>query len=215
MDDRISPLGVLTRGLLAGAIASYVQNRFFTLTSRWAPSPPKGAFEPPEAEQQSESTTETVARRTAEGLAKRPLSPALKSELGSAVHYGYGAMWGALYGTLGESVRPLLGIGGGLVFGGAVWAASDLALLPAFNLAGPAERYPAESHAYALTAHAVYGGALAVSYRLLRSLPGAAAAVGLLAVDGLLLSRLTRVVEEEEAWQAPPAEPPPRAESFA
>src|SRR4051794_4024075 len=125
---RPSPLGALVRGLIAGAAGAAAQSLFFRATKRWTPKPtrlPK-ALHKPEPEAREETSLETVARRTVEGLMQRgPLSDEGKSAAGTAVHYLFGAAWGGLYALCRESFRtsPVL-------FGIGVWMASDNLLLP-------------------------------------------------------------------------------------
>ncbi len=163
---RPSPLGVVAKGLLAGAAGAAAQSAFFALTKDRAPKTPSvSPEEGGKPDGQDESSLQTVARRAVEGLALRgPLDEHAKSQLGSAIHYGFGAGWGALYALLREStihVPPP-------AFGLAVWMASDNGILPAFRLAAPATKYPLEVHRYAMLAHVVYGVATAGAYHLLR-----------------------------------------------
>jgi hypothetical protein len=165
---RPSPLGVVAKGLLAGAAGAAAQSAFFALTKNVAPKtpaiPPERGGKP---DGHDESSLQTVARRAVEGLALRgPLDGERKAQLGSAIHYAFGAGWGALYALLREStvhVPPP-------AFGLAVWMASDNGILPAFRLAAPATRYPLAVHRYAIQAHVVYGVATAGAYHLLREL---------------------------------------------
>jgi hypothetical protein len=123
------------------------------------PATPEGVFSPPEAEQKSELATATVARRLAEGLARRgPLQERDKKLGGELVHYGFGAGWGALYGLALESLPG--GAGGplgALAFGTIAWGLGDNLVVPFFRLGAWPQKYPARIHAHAFTAHAVYG----------------------------------------------------------
>src|SRR5207248_7512769 len=94
-----TPLGAFVRGLAAGALGAAAQSLFFMATRRWAPTPTRlpRQLRTPEQKAQSESSVETVARRTVEGLMKRgPLEDADKARAGSAVHYLFGAAWGEI-----------------------------------------------------------------------------------------------------------------------
>jgi hypothetical protein len=172
-----TPLLALGYGLLAGAIGALGQSMFFKATDKIAPKPPKGAFDPPEKEQRSETETATVARRAVEDLMQRgPLDNRALKRAGALVHYGFGALWGGAYAlgreSLGRRPGPALAAG----YGAVVWAASDNLILPAFRLAAWPNAYPVKTHAYALAAHLVYGAAVWVAYEALRS--GALADVG-------------------------------------
>jgi uncharacterized membrane protein YagU involved in acid resistance len=142
--------------LAAGAIGSLVQNWFFSATAKIAPATPKEVFHPPESEQESEWATQTVARRTIEGLLKRgPIKD--KQLAGQIVHYGFGAGWGGIYGLLAASSPAIKRLTGALGFGMSVWMISDNLLLPAFKLSAWPQAYPAKSHAYAIAAHLAFG----------------------------------------------------------
>jgi uncharacterized membrane protein YagU involved in acid resistance len=161
--SRGSPLGVFCGGLVAGFLGAIAQNLFFASTKRIAPGPATQAFEPPEPEQASETTTLTVARRVTEHLARRgPLEH--EKQAAQLVHLAFGSAWGALYGLAAASgARPRL-LKSGLAFGTTVWLVSDNILLPAFRLSAWPHHYPVKTHLYALAAHAVYGVTVASGY---------------------------------------------------
>ncbi len=161
---RKTPIGALLEGLVAGAVGAGVQSLFFRATSRITPKPPARAFAPPEAEQANESALETVARRAVEELAQRgPLAARDKQRLGQAVHYGFGAAWGGLYGLLRASYPRLWSPSGVAAFSLGVWMMGDNLILPAFKLAAWPHRYPLRSHAYAVAAHLAYGAGVAAT----------------------------------------------------
>lgn len=163
----MTPLGALFRGLVAGAIGSAAQSLFLAATKKIAPSSSSESFHPPEPEQENEQSTETIARRVFEGLMQREL-PIDKSTAGQAVHFGFGAGWGALYGLTAASAPSLATPLGGAGFGLAVWAVSDDLLLPAFKLSDWPQRYPLKNHAYAIAAHLVYGAAVWLAFARMR-----------------------------------------------
>src|SRR5262245_58454711 len=100
---RITPLGALWRGLIAGAAGAAIQKLFFKSTQRVAPRTPRDVFEPPEPEQKSETATQTVARRVTERFLQRgPLTPEQKQRAAEIVRYGFGAAWGGMYGLMRE-----------------------------------------------------------------------------------------------------------------
>lgn len=80
-------------------------------------------------------------------------------------HFGYGAATGALFPFLeGRRMSSALA---GPGYGIAVWAASYLGLIPAMHILLPATRHPRERNALMLTAHVVWGAALAGTSALL------------------------------------------------
>ena len=59
-----------------------------------------------------------------------PVPEPQKDTAGEAVHYGFGALLGGLYGAAG-SVAPRVRTGFGTIFGTAVWAVADEIAVPA------------------------------------------------------------------------------------
>jgi hypothetical protein len=155
---RKTPVRALLEGIVAGVAGAGVQSLFFRLSGRFAPRPPKGVFTPPEPQQAKESALETTARRLVEGLAHRgPLDERGKARAAEAVHYGFGAAWGGLYGLVRASYPRAWSPSGVAGFSLAVWMLGDNLMLPAFRLAAPPQRYPIDTHAYAIAAHLAYG----------------------------------------------------------
>jgi putative membrane protein len=86
--------------------------------------------------------------------------------LGTAAHYAFSAGTGAFY-IVSARYLPLVRAGNGTVYGSLVWLLADEGAMPALGLSrGPAE-LPWPVHAYALSAHWVYGAALDAAARLL------------------------------------------------
>ena len=178
MRKQLSPIAAITRGLVAGVVGSAIQNLFFRLTARFAPAPPSDAFQPPEPDQVGETPAQTAARRLASLGGRGPLSARAKVRGARLVHYGFGSLWGAVYGIVRESlpgIKKPLGVAG---FGTAVWLVSDNLMLPAFRLAAWPRRYPLRTHAYAWLAHVKYSSGVALGYELLRRRSGVAALAG-------------------------------------
>jgi uncharacterized membrane protein YagU involved in acid resistance len=84
-------------------------------------------------------------------------------------HFAYGAATGALYPlVLRGPVRHPVVYGSG--YGMAIWAASYLGWVPAFNVLEPATRQPASRRRLMLCAHVVWGaGTLLIAERLTHS----------------------------------------------
>jgi len=85
----------------------------------------------------------------------------------SLVHYGFGAVVGALYGAAAESV-PMVRRGFGLPFGAAVWLGAHVIAVPPLGLAEPPVRQPMGKEAEELGLHFVYGSVTELVRRLLR-----------------------------------------------
>jgi len=168
-DKEVTPVGLIGRGLLAGAAGTAVmtvaQTRaiphrlFEKLPSVYTPAKPRY---PDEAEAKDEPATEVAARRFVEGVAHRPLRGKAKTWAGHLVHYGTGAVFGALYALSAPRHTRLWE---GLLFGTAVWMFNDNLLVPAMRIADWPRRYPLGAHVKALVAHLVYGGGTALALR--------------------------------------------------
>jgi hypothetical protein len=91
-----------------------------------------------------------------------------KQKGGPIVHYGFGALMGALYGGLAE-YSTLVRVGLGAGFGTALFAGADLVAVPAFHLSPPLNESSAKSLATPFTAHLVYGATTELLRRALRA----------------------------------------------
>jgi len=67
-----------------------------------------------------------------------------------------GITTGVLYGAVAE-LLPEVTVGAGLPFGAFVWLTADEGAVPALGLSKSPAEYPLSTHAYALSAHFVYG----------------------------------------------------------
>lgn len=192
--NTITPAGALWRGAVAGAAGCTAMNAWFAVAGKHMPPPREGAFVPPEAIQETELPTETVARRLVSGLAQRgTLSHATKRRAGQLVHFGYGADWGALYGIVAESFPAARTPAGSLAFGALVWGVSEHLLLPALRLGPWPTGVTARGHAFWLASHLVYGAALGASYAALRPRSFASVAISFIAQQVGATRRPTRV----------------------
>lgn len=171
-DSKLTPAGLVARGLLAGAAGTAAMTLAQTqLFPRMKLSKIPSGYElktprfPDEPEAKDEAATEVAARRIVEGVAHRPLRGKKKTWAGHLVHFGTGAAFGALLSL----VAPRhLGLRHGLLFGAAVWMLNDNILLPLLWISDWPNRYPLGANLGALAAHLVYGGgtALALSREL-------------------------------------------------
>jgi putative membrane protein len=119
---------------------------------------------------ESENPTEKVASKVV-GIAGTELSPDGKKTGGTVVHYAFGTLMGAVYGTALEFAPREYrrkALGSGLLLGTALFAAADEVALPALHLTeGPTE-IPASMHVYGLVSHLVYGATTGLLTRTLR-----------------------------------------------
>ena len=105
-----------------------------------------------------------VAKRIAEGVFKRSISPDLIPLLSNVMHWGTGIGWGGIYGLAanGRSSRPR----DGALFGTLVWIMSYVQLVP-MGIYEPPWDYPAKVLALDLSYHLVYGTGVAAGYDIL------------------------------------------------
>ena len=126
--------------------------------------------QPSQSRAEGENPTEKVASKVV-GIAGRELSPEGKKTGGTVVHYAFGTLMGAVYGTALEFAPREYrrkALGSGLLLGTALFAAADEVALPALHLTeGPTE-IPASMHVYGLVSHLVYGATTGWLTRTLR-----------------------------------------------
>jgi hypothetical protein len=119
-------------------------------------------------QQESEGSTEKVARKLAEA-AGETIPRDERKTAGQAVHYTFGTLMGIVYSATAE-FYPEVASGGGTAFGTILFLGADEVAVPAFHLSGPPTETPASSHLQHWAAHIVYGGALELSRNILRRL---------------------------------------------
>jgi uncharacterized membrane protein YagU involved in acid resistance len=78
-----------------------------------------------------------------------------------ASHFGYGALFGAIYALFGARM-PLSPSLKGILTGLAVWVGSYLGWLPAMGILRPATRHPWRRNLMMILAHVVWGWTLGV-----------------------------------------------------
>lgn len=119
---------------------------------------------------ESENPTAKVADKIV-SVAGHELSPEGKQKGGTVVHYAFGTLMGALYGTALEFAPRNYrrnGIGSGLLMGTALFTGADELALPALGLTGTPTETPASAHVYGLLSHLVYGATAGLVTRSLR-----------------------------------------------
>jgi putative membrane protein len=157
----------IARGMIAGAlgglIAAWVMNGFIaaaTTVQETMKSPEQKAQEeaqkaaqPPD---QSEDSTMKVADAVAWLVTGEHLSREGKQKGGPIVHYAYGTLVGAMYGTLAE-LSGAVTAGAGTAFGTGLFIASDEVMVGALITGQFPTKEPAASQLTHYGAHLVYG----------------------------------------------------------
>ena len=167
LGPRVTPLGAVARGLLAGAAGTAAMTGWQELAAKLQSSGDEGggSSEPPKDPWEEAPAPAIVAKRVSEGVFHEDV-PAEKIELLTNVtHWGYGTTWGAGYGLVAGTVGRST-LRGGLAFGTGVWLASYAQLVP-MGLYEPPWKYPPKELALDLSYHLVYGAATALAYGLI------------------------------------------------
>ena len=118
-------------------------------------------------ERMQQDSTAKVANIAAYRVIGRGLDRDEKKKGGAAVHFGFGAAMGALYGAVAE-LAPAATAGFGTAFGSGLFIGADQIALPQMRLSRPPREVPLEMHALGLASHAVYGATAEGVRRLVR-----------------------------------------------
>jgi Protein of unknown function (DUF1440) len=158
----------LFRGMLAGAAgglcAAWVMNQFQLLWSKaseelkseTAREKETSSQRDSDSSEESEDATMKVAQKLARATIGRDLEREEEKKAGSAIHYTFGALAGAVYG-LSVEVMPVTRVGFGTLFGALLFLIADEITVPALGLAPKPAESPLSSHLYGLSSHFVYG----------------------------------------------------------
>ena len=143
-------------GAAAGLAASWIMSEFH------------GAWKGASGEDQDEEDPNTVkaADAVAEATVGEPVPDSYREPAGTAVHYGFGAFLGAIYGASVE-LRPATSTGFGTAYGAAVSRVADEMAMPALGLSPPAPDVAASTHLRGFVSHLVFGASLEAVRRLL------------------------------------------------
>lgn len=185
------PLKGAIAGLAAGVIAALVMDGFekvFLSKSNEGKESAQAAYPDniprytPEAQSQplmpaghvshEQSEGETATQKTAVAVAHvvgAELTKPQREAGGAAVHLGFGASVGAVYGALAE-VTPTVSTGLGIPYGVAVWLLADETALSVLGLEKPPTQRSKGEHASMFLLHVVYGITLDLLRRGIRSL---------------------------------------------
>ena len=156
-------------GAIAGALATWAMNQFQAAQAKStsaAATAGGGTSTTASAENPDENATVQVAEKVADAVGQE-LPAEQKQAAGVAVHYGYGAAMGALYGGLTE-IAPIVGTGLGLPYATALWLFGDEIATSVLGLSKPPQAASPEEHAASLSSHFVYGVTLDIARRVLR-----------------------------------------------
>jgi uncharacterized membrane protein YagU involved in acid resistance len=148
-------------GAIGGLAASWVMNQFITAAMKVqeaAKSPAEKQQQQAQQPQQQESEDSTmkVADAVTWLVTGQHLSKQGKQKGGPIVHYAFGTLMGALYGTL-ASLSETATAGAGTAFGTGLFIAADEVMVPALVTGQFPTKEPASSQLTHYAAHLVYG----------------------------------------------------------
>lgn len=162
MPTNQSPLAVIVKGALAGAAGTAVMSAFMERAPELMERAGVGGDEPPvppDDPNASGSPTEELAERVTEGA----LDADERAAAGQAIHWGYGAAWGAYYAVIQSTFRPSP-ITHGAFLGGLMTVVATK-VVPRLGLT-PEPRSREELITNAAS-HVVYGIATGIVYQVL------------------------------------------------
>jgi hypothetical protein len=163
MSSYQSPLTVIVKGALAGAAGTAVMSAFMERAPELLERAGIGANEPPAAPPEEPeapaSPTEELAERVTEG----ELGPKERAVAGQAIHWGYGAAWGAYYAVVQSTFRPSPIIHGAFL-GGLKTAVATKGIPRLGLMPEPRSRQELITSA---ASHVVYGVATGLVYQVL------------------------------------------------
>jgi hypothetical protein len=168
MGRRLTPVGALTRGVVAGAAGTAAMDLFMYQRYRregGAQGFVEWEFSAGVEDWSGAAAPAQVGRRVVEGLFQLELAARWARLTNNVMHWGYGLFWGAQYGLVAGSARSLRRSYG--VALGTVVFASGYVILPLAKLYKPIWEYDTPTLAKDLSAHLVYGVATAEAFRLL------------------------------------------------
>ena len=151
----------IAMGMVAGAVATFVMDKVsawdYTLEN------PK-VKEAEEKMRGGEYPPEVLAKRVAQATTGSVPTQEATEKLAMGFHWGYGVIWGGLFGALRNRV-PLIGSAAGLTYGTGLWLIGDELMMPVLKLSPPSSDFPWQNHARAFTNHAAYGATLWLTYK--------------------------------------------------
>jgi hypothetical protein len=155
----------MVNGIIAGAIGglvgtwamSEVQRLWTRTVDDDVPESAGGKHDARDWQERHEgqNSNELAAQAAARFFIGRPLDRAELRIAAPIMHYSFGSLVGALYGSL-LNRRPV-DAASGAAFGTALWLTADEIAMPLLGLSQPTTRRPLEMHLQSLAAHLVYG----------------------------------------------------------
>jgi putative membrane protein len=144
---RINPWVGMAAGLIGGIAGSFAIGTFSHVWAKATKSNP---------EDKGVDSTVKAASAFSESVLHHQLTEEEKPKAAAAVHYGFGATMGALYGA-GAALKPAVGRAAGVPFGVGVYLAAHAAAVPALGWSKPITQNRFSDEVGELLGHVVYG----------------------------------------------------------
>ena len=144
---RESPWIGMAAGLAGGLAGSMAIGQFLHIWSKLTES---------KLEEEGMQSTVKAASAVSESVLDHPLTEEEKPKAGTAVHFGFGGLAGALYGAAAAK-STAVSTAVGIPFGAAVYVGAHAAAVPALGLGKPVTEKSAMDEAGELFGHLVYG----------------------------------------------------------
>jgi hypothetical protein len=167
MIRRDTPIEVALKGASAGLVGTLILTVAMRATAALLESPilsgPGGGADP---DQPKTEPPALLVGKLAVGLFERDLTPTVQNGIGQALHWGYGALWGLVYGIVQGSISLPAALHG-TVLGLIVWLVGPLGLVPAMKLSPLDTQRESPRLIRSLIFHQIYGWAVALTFSLL------------------------------------------------
>jgi hypothetical protein len=162
---KVTPLGAILRGLVAGAVGTAAMDVVWYLRYRrgggkekfldWELSTDLTSWD-------NAPAPALIGKRMVEGFTGQALPPERAALMNNFMHWAYGIGWGTAYGVLAGSL-PRRFIALGFPFGMVVWA-TGYAVLPTAGVYKPIWEYDPKTLWKDLSAHLAYGTGTAATF---------------------------------------------------
>ena len=136
----------LTKGAIAGFMATLPMSAAMLLMRRWLPWWQQGPLPPHE-----------VTSNTLDAAGLDDIDEHHHDTATLVSHFGYGAMSGTLYPLV--NTLPMPTVMKSALYGFGIWAASYMGWLPAAGLFDPATKRPMQRNLLMIVAHLIWGAA--------------------------------------------------------
>jgi putative membrane protein len=167
----------LSKGLIAGLVGGLIGTMVMTEFQNICGKAPRTLRQGTDASAEtmnhhSDAETEDSTMKAAGKIGRlvgRELSHEEREKLGPVVHYSFGTVQGAVYGSVLELAGERGGLLPALLFGSTLFIVADEIVVPALGLSRKAGEAPLSAHLYGLASHLVYAVTTEIARRGVRA----------------------------------------------